>query len=200
MNRNEARRLMDRIGKLCTRARATGQSLDAIETELVEAIELASTSNCYELLGYSSWVAWIVDAITVEVRNRDERKRLAELMIDNGMSMRAISRVLHVDVATISRDLEGYERPDTVTGLDGKAQTHAGRPRSGAVEKTVVRSHLRSGPSQPNSIHVEFGVSMMREFRRVAKSEGRTVEDIAREAIRERFAEIVSAQAGRRRK
>jgi hypothetical protein len=58
----------------------------------------------------------------------------------------------------------------------------------------VVREHLRRPASQANTLRIKIGATMLYEYKRIARLQGDTVEEIAKEAIAARFAEIVAAQ------
>ncbi|AER47603.1 hypothetical protein DS6A_49 [Mycobacterium phage DS6A] len=84
--------------------------------------------------------------------------------------------------------------PETVRELD--RQRKNGVP----ADHAVVRRHLRRRPSAPDTLHVKLTAATLTEYHRVAAAAGVTVEEVAREAIAERFAVMVKAQAGGRRR
>jgi hypothetical protein len=64
----------------------------------------------------------------------------------------------------------------------------------------VVSEHLRRKPKPADTLHIKIGATMLYEYRRIAAQQGDTVEEICREALREKFAAIVAAQNGQRKK
>jgi transposase len=90
-------------------------------TSLCELLNQASEGQIHVALGYSSWTAYIADAVQINTVDRIERKGLAKMLSGGGMSQRAIASTLGVSQKTVDRDLEGEEfESDTVTSLDGK--------------------------------------------------------------------------------
>jgi hypothetical protein len=61
-----------------------------------------------------------------------------------------------------------------------------------------VRAHYRRPACAPSHIRIDVGSTMLAEYHRAALIDGRSVEDIAKEAVRERFSELVSAQSKRK--
>jgi predicted transcriptional regulator len=98
---------------------------------LLGLLDEAAVGQIHVALGFSSWTAWVKDAVQVSPADEVERKSLVSLMSGKGMSQRAIASVVGVDQATVSRDL-AEERGDAdastdVTGVDGK--TYKPKPK-----------------------------------------------------------------------
>lgn len=87
--------------------------------------------------------------------------------------------------------------PDMVGGIGPVMAEGLARQRRNGVpaDCAVVREHLRRPPSQPDTLRIKLGATMLYEYRRAARLQNESVEEIAKEAIAARFAEIVAAQA-----
>lgn len=109
---------------------------DALEDQwntLKELVTEAKSNNAHLSLGFSSWTAYVSDAIQVRPRNADERQELVTLLSGEGMSVRAIAQVTDVSRGTVQRDLEqgvtdGTPDDGPTTGLDGKTYTKPDKP------------------------------------------------------------------------
>lgn len=130
--------------------RAAGKKFTDSWFYLSTLLKEAEQGQIHKALGFSSWTAYVADAVKIAPTDSTERKMLAELMSGEGMSQRAIAAVLDVDQKTVSNDLRsGEESSSAVTvGRDGKSyprQQLPNNPRQ-RVEKSSVerfKSRLR---------------------------------------------------------
>lgn len=105
MDEATARRLTERIRLTAHNAR------DAIE-KLQELVEEAKHGNAHEVLGYSSWTAYLSDVLGSEPLRlpRDQRRELVGYLAgEQQMSTRAIAPILGVDPKTIVNDIKDIE-------------------------------------------------------------------------------------------
>ncbi|MFY2788497.1 hypothetical protein [Rhodococcus sp. MALMAid1271] len=141
------------------------------EKKIIEIIEL----KAWEPLGFESFAeAWASKMAGVRLATDEVRAHVVYAMFDGGMSDTEINDQLGVGSGVTDRQVKMLRR-----------QKSNGVPPSCAT--TRVRSHLRKSPSTPRTIHVQFGSDEYLQFRDLAKSAGRDVEDIAAEAIRGAF-------------
>jgi hypothetical protein len=96
---------------LDTKIRAASErisrAIDKVQTDylaLAELIDEARRGQIYQALEYSSWTAWVKDAVQIIVTDKVERKELVALMSDKGMSTRAIAGTLNVSKSQVARD------------------------------------------------------------------------------------------------
>jgi hypothetical protein len=108
----------------------------------------------------------------------------------------------HVVYQLLEENVPVQDVADMVGGVGPIFAENLARQRSNGVpaDCAVVSEHLRRKPKPADTIHVRIGATMLYEYRRVAALHGEAVEEIAREAIQERFAQIVAAQSKRRGK
>jgi hypothetical protein len=115
LDKHAAKALDDKIrevsGKLATDA-----------ADLLNLLKRAKAGQIHVALGFSSWPAYVIDAVQFATTDRADRRMLSVLMYREGMSQRAIGASLGVDQKTVSNDLRsGEENSSAVTaGLDGK--------------------------------------------------------------------------------
>lgn len=104
---------------------------------LLRLLDEAATGKAHEILGYSSWTAYLKDRVRLEVP-RNERLALVSAMTEKGMSQRAIASVLKVSKKTVQNDQNGQvdtEYPREVLGTDGKSQPRKKQPNVVAPEQ-----------------------------------------------------------------
>jgi transposase len=116
----EARRLTDRI-RLELKVKAEH------DDTIIALIKQARDTNVHEVLGYSSWPAYVAAEFgDIPLRlDREHRRELVTALSGEGMSTRAIAPVVGVDQKTVSNDLRasGEESSSPVQGLDGRRYT-----------------------------------------------------------------------------
>jgi hypothetical protein len=102
----------------------------------------------------------------------------------------------HVVYQLLEEKVPLQDIADMVGGVGPVLAESLARQRSNGVppDCAVVREHLRRPASQANTLRIKIGATMLYEYKRIARLQGDTVEEIAKEAIAARFAEIVAAQ------
>jgi hypothetical protein len=88
--------------------------------KLIELLDEAARGEIHEALGYSSWTAWVKDAVQIQVVDADERRALVALMSGKGMSQRVIAGTLNVSKKTVQNDQQHLDKGIQVNGADGK--------------------------------------------------------------------------------
>ena len=145
-----------------------------------DAIMAIIEARAWEPLGYSSFSqAWNAEMRDVTLA-QEIRAHVVYQLLEESVPVR--------DVA----DMVGGVGPTLAESF--ARQKNNGVPAGCAV----VSEHLRRRPKQAGTLHVRVGATMLHEYRRIAALQGDTVEEIAREAIRERFAQLVGAQSKRK--
>lgn len=98
MTLDEARRVTERIRIQATNFMEARQKLEA-------TVEEAKTGRAWEVLSYSSWTAYLADALGDEPLrlSRDERKDVVTLLAGEGMSTRAIAPIVGVTRQRVSQ-------------------------------------------------------------------------------------------------
>jgi hypothetical protein len=94
---------------------------------------------------------------------------------------------------------EGWEPIDVAAAVKGVGpQTAAAlaRQRRNGVppNHAVVREHYRRPAAPPSHIRISVGTTMLGEYHRIALVVGQSVEEIALEAVRERFRELAAGK------
>ena len=107
----------------------------------------------------------------------------------------------HVVYQLLEEKVPVQDIADMVGGVGPVVAESLARQRSNGVpaDCAVVREHLRRPASQANTLRIKIGATMLYEYKRIARLQGDTVEDIAKDAIAARFAEIVAAQGNGKR-
>ena len=134
MDRAAAERLDKRIRLMGSTMR---ENLVKIEALLIEA----KAGQIHLTLGYKSWTGYLADALGGRMEmNTETRRAVVELLAGEGMSQRAIAGAVGVSQKTVDRDLDQVsqddspepatgDKPDKVTGLDGRVHPkHKAKP------------------------------------------------------------------------
>lgn len=102
LSAGEAQRLTQRIKLLAGGVRDNLYKLRNLVDE-------AKASNAWQVLGFPSWTAYLVDTLASEPMRLDraERQTLVEYLSGEGLSTRAIAPIVGVDQKTVVRDLAG---------------------------------------------------------------------------------------------
>jgi len=92
---------------------------------------------------------------------------------------------------------EGWEPVDIAEAVKGvgpvTAEVLARQRRNGVPPNhAVVREHYRRRSAPASHIRINVGPTMLAEYHRIATVVGQSVEEIALEAVREKFRELVS--------
>lgn len=145
------------------------------------AIKAIIATKAWEPLGYQSFAqAWRKEMSGITLAEEIRPHIVYQLIEDN------------VPLAEIA-DMVGGIGPTLAESL---ARQH----RNGVpADAAVVREHVRRKPRPADTLHLKVGTTMFYEYRRVAAELGQNVEEIAIEAVREKFAAIVSERASKRK-
>jgi len=149
-------------------------------TNAAEAIRKIIEARAWEPLGYVSFAeAWNTEMREVKLAKEIQAHVVYQLLEE---------RVPLQDIA------------DMVGGVGPAIAESLARQRNNGVpaDCAVVSEHLRRRARPAGTLHIQIGATMLYEYRRIAALNGDSVEEIAREAIRERFAQIVGAQSKRK--
>lgn len=149
-------------------------------TNAADAIKAIIESRAWEPLGYASFAqAWKSEMSDVKLAGEIRAHVVYQLLEE---------RVPVADVA------------DMVGGVGPTLAESFARQKANGVpaDCAVVAEHFRRKPKPADTLHVKVGATMLHEYRRIAALQGDTVEDIAREAIREHFAQLVSKRPKRK--
>jgi hypothetical protein len=124
-------------------ADALQDAADAVEEqweELKRLVAEAKDGNIHSVLGYKSWPAYVADAIGLNPSNIEERYKCVEFLVSEGMSQRAIAKMLGIAVVTVNRSVAQLIHDGTLeeiaesVGLDGRKRKRTGiereRPRT----------------------------------------------------------------------
>jgi hypothetical protein len=171
-----------------TKKQMTTRQAEALWSQLHEhfvnaqqAIKDIIAAQAWLPLGYTTFFAAWADRMADVTLAAEIRRHVICQMLAEGLTPD--------EVASATKGVG----PETVTEID--RQRKNGVP---AERVHVVVRHRRANPSPPKYLTLELGVAKMREYRRVAAIEDRSVEDIAFEAISDRFAMIVASQTRRK--
>lgn len=151
-------------------------------TNAADAIKAIIEAKAWEPLGYTSFAqAWNVKMRDVQLAGEIRAHVVYQLLEEK------------VPVADVA---------DMVGNVGAVLAESFARQKANGVpaDCAVVSEHLRRKPKQADTLHVRVGATLLHEYRRVAALQGESVEEIAREAIRARFAELVGGQSKRKPK
>ncbi|MFD6517618.1 hypothetical protein [Rhodococcus sp. NPDC060176] len=149
------------------------------EAKIVEIIE----AKAWEPLGYDSFAeAWQARMTGVRLSSEELRAHVVYAMFDEGLSESDVNEALGVgsgigpaSVKTLKQQRGSGVPPNLAT------------PRSRRPDVTTVREHDRKKPGPPQTIHVQFPADEYEKFKETAARLGRTVDQIAHDAIKEAF-------------
>ena len=122
--------------KIATAVGTIGNSMEKLFALVTEAKE----GKIHVALGFPSWTAYFADRVAAPMNAIGERKEVAAMLHDEGMSNRAIGAVLGVSHATASNDVKAAKaerekkaaaegktvvapKPGKTVGKDGKTYT-----------------------------------------------------------------------------
>lgn len=148
------------------------QHLINAERVLEEIVE----KRAWEPMGYSSFAeAWTGQHMSDITLAAEVRPHVVYAMFDGGLTIDQVAS----EVKGIGRD---------------RAESLARQKRNGVPARdaslSVVREHLREKPSRASAIHLEVGVTRLERYKCIAKHLGLSVEDIAKDAIEDKFKEL----------
>lgn len=146
----EAQRLTQRI-------KLTAGSIRDGMFKLRNLVDEAKNSNAWQVLGFSSWTAYLADALGSEPMRlgRDERRELVDYLAGEGMTTRAIAPIFDTTKSSIDRDLQVSRRgtpdqtPVSVPGFAPASPEAAGSDGgvTGDVEPFEVPSPVTVNPA-----------------------------------------------------
>jgi hypothetical protein len=142
-------------------------------------IKAIISARAWEPLGYNSFAqAWREEMV--------------------GISLAGEIRV-HVVYQLLEEQVPVQDIADMVGGVGPTLTESLARQKNNGVpaDCAVVSEHIRRKPRPADTLHVKVGATMLYEYRRIAALAGESVEDIAMEAIREKFASLVAVQGGK---
>lgn len=161
LDRAQAEKLDGRIRRL---AKQAGDQL----VQVGRLLDEAKAGRIHEALGFASWTAYVADSLggTLQLSGA-ARQAMVELMAGEGMSVRAIASATGVSKSTVSNDLAqvsnhwtpqmdsddsgvqpldtSSEKPDVVTGIDGKTYTKPKPKPKGGKPAPKRRPDVRKG-------------------------------------------------------
>lgn len=125
--------------QVTTDIREAGKSLATARTKFASAVKRAKDGDAHTALGFKSWPEYVATVFAdMPGLAKGDREYLTGFMAGEGMSSRAVARVLGVSQATASRmiraleDKGEVESDREVTGTDGKGQSAKGKGRGRA--------------------------------------------------------------------
>lgn len=107
----------------------------------------------------------------------------------------------HVVYQMLAEGWEPVDIADAVKGVGPETAELLARQRRNGVppNHAVVREHYRRRSAPPSHIRINVGTTMLAEYHRVALTVGRSVEEIALEAVREKFRELVASKSQKKK-
>lgn len=158
--------------------------------DLADTWEQIIAERAWEPLGYETFFeAWDDKLSDIPlsrfVNVRAVYQMLAEGIDEDRIAM-AVKGIGPETVRNIKRERENGVPPELATGRP---------PRQRPADKPIyVRPHGREKASPDSVIRVDVGPTMFIEYTRIAKKLGRSVPDIAKEAIAERFSQLAKVK------
>ena len=106
----------------------------------------------------------------------------------------------HVVYQMLAEGWEPVDIADAVKGVGPQtAEAFARQKRNGVPPNhAVVREHYRRPAAPPSHIRISVGATMLGEYHRIALAVNQSVEEIALEAVRERFRELAVVKPSRK--
>lgn len=141
-----------------------------------DTLEKIIYEKAWEPLGYASFAEAWQDKMGDITLASELRPHVVYQLLADGLNVNAIAAAV-----------KGVG-PAAVAGL--QRQRSNGVPAKHA-SLTVVSRHLRNKPAPRSTLHLEVGESAYVEYQRIAKKVKMTVEEIALDAIKARFKELV---------
>jgi hypothetical protein len=158
---------------------------------VTDTIEKIIEQRAWEPLGYESFFeAWddkMSDiSLAKEIQIRAVYQMLAEGVDVDRIAM-ANKGIGPGTVENIKRERENGVPAELAKGLPSRGRRTPPPPFSKPI---YVRPHGREKASPDSVIKIDVGPTMFAEYARIAKKLGRSVPDIAKEAIEAKFAEL----------
>ena len=159
------------------------------EKAIIEIIEL----RAWEPLGFETFAeAWESKMQGVKLATDFATATAVYLMYDEGLTRDEIAETLghgsgigHSQVDALIEDKELGVPPEAAT-----PRRRRRRPNAAGDNLTPVDPHWRRLPGRARRVHLEFTTLEYEAFTKIAKSLDTTVQEIAAEAVRQRFREL----------
>lgn len=121
----EAERLTDQI-------KFTIESIDNGLFKLRNLLEEARDSNVWQMLGFSSWTAYLASLFEGRPMRlaREDRQELVGYLSGEGMSTRGIASIVGADQATVVRDIRRDASASPETGAGARVPDGDGEPQA----------------------------------------------------------------------
>lgn len=110
--------------------RTTGKALATARTKFASAVKRAKDGNAHAALGFKSWTEYVASTFeNMPGLGKADHEYLTGFMAGEGMSSRAVARVLGISQSTAARMIRALEEKGevsedrTVEGTDGKGQS-----------------------------------------------------------------------------
>jgi hypothetical protein len=143
LTKNQAKELDKQI-------RAASDRLATNVDRLLDLIEQAARGAIHAALGYSSLAAYFNDAVQIAPTDRAERKLLAAMMSDQGLSQRAIASALGVGVGTINADLAGVQNRTPAEEDDPEPEAESEPAKvTGGIDGKIYPKQPKPKPPEP---------------------------------------------------
>lgn len=182
MTTDVAEKLDILIRKTADELQDAQEAVDEHWAELKRLVDEAKSGNIHELLGFKSWPAYLVDAIGLtegkDTSNIEERYRAVEFLVSEGLSQRAIAKMLKVGLGTVNRSIAKLIHDGTLEDIQASVGLD-GRTRPGAKTGQRDRTTAELTPSlryQKSYDELDMGISVLtdrikkdREFASEAK-------------------------------
>lgn len=135
--------------------RDTGKALATARTKFASAVKRAKDGNAHTALGFKSWTEYVASTFeNLPGLGKADHEYLTAFMAGEGMSSRAVARVLGVSQSTAARMIRQAEAEGKVSeerkveGKDGKAQGKGkGKGRKAGASKGKREEGKREGVS-----------------------------------------------------
>ncbi len=109
-------------------------------TKIAALVEEAKAGEIHVALGFSSWTAYLADALGGQIElSTESRRSVVELLAGEGMSNRAIATAVGVTEGTVRNDkVRNDYAPEPVTGLDGRTYKKSGTKKKPDPQPATV--------------------------------------------------------------
>lgn len=148
LTKREATALTKKITSLSDKVEKSRDRTLELFDQLKELVQQAKAGEVHKALGVK-WNNWLADTVRVTGFQREDRKELTVWLTGEGMSTRAIGRMMGVSAMTVSRDVEGEDVPDTVTSLDGAQRPRNGKAKDEEAEQEPLDVEAEDLPDEP---------------------------------------------------
>ena len=148
-------------------------------TKIADLVAEAKSGQLHIALGFSSWTAYLADAIGSQIElSTDSRRAVVELLAGEGMSNRAIATAVGVTEGTVRNDkVRSDYAPEPVTGLDGKTYKN---PGSASNPHYSARSEVQHCGTSATMFGRDLPPSKQRPRRPLPDAWSAAVRDLAR--------------------